>query len=91
MIGAGNACMQVHLRLHLVTPLTYASPTASVSTRLLLRVVEDVLLPVTYPAELAGSWFDLSSDQGGLGVQVVGFPGVAQKLLMLVLRGILGG
>lgn len=73
-----------------MTPLTYSSPEASVAMRLLLRVVEDLLLPITYPAELAGSHYDLSSEQGGLALKIVGFPGVAQKLLLMVLQGLLG-
>lgn len=82
--------LQVHLRLHLVTPATYSSPAATVSTRLLLRVLEDLLLPQAYPAELAGSSYSLDSEQGGLLLRLVGFPGVVQQLLALVLRGLLG-
>jgi hypothetical protein len=80
----------VHLRLHIVTPAVYASPAATVSTRLLLRVLEDLLLPQAYPAELAGSSYSLDSEQGGLLLKVVGFPGVVTQLLGLVLQGIMG-
>eukprot|EP00878_Enallax_costatus_P010944 GHUV01011431.1.p1 GENE.GHUV01011431.1~~GHUV01011431.1.p1 ORF type:complete len:705 (+),score=247.42 GHUV01011431.1:138-2252(+) len=81
---------KVHLYLHLVTPVTYNTPESSVATRLLLRVLEDLLLPLTYPAELAGSCYDISTEQGGLTLKVVGFPGVAQKLKLMVLQGLLG-
>ncbi|WIA09303.1 hypothetical protein OEZ85_008710 [Tetradesmus obliquus] len=81
---------KVHLRLHLVTPAAYASPASTISTRLLLRVLEDLLLPQAYPAELAGSSYSLDSEQGGLLLRLVGFPGVVQQLLGLVLRGLLG-
>jgi insulysin len=81
---------QVHLRLHLVTPAVYASPAATVSTRMLLRVLDDLLLPVAYPAELAGSSYSLDSEQGGLLLKLTGFPGVMQQLLGLVLQGLLG-
>ncbi|KAF6262496.1 Metalloenzyme, LuxS/M16 peptidase-like protein [Scenedesmus sp. NREL 46B-D3] len=81
---------KVHLRLHLVTPAVYASPAATVSTRLLLRVLEDLLLPQAYPAELAGSSYSLDSERGGLLLRLVGFPGVAAQLLRLVLQGLLG-
>jgi insulysin len=81
-------CLQVHLRLHLVTPAVYASPAATVSTRLLLRVLEDLLLAQAYPAELAGSSYSLDSEQGGLVLKLVGFPGVVTQLLQLVLQGL---
>lgn len=60
------------------------------STRLLLRVLEDLLLPQAYPAELAGSSYSLDSERGGLLLRLVGFPGVAAQLLRLVLQGLLG-
>lgn len=80
----------MHLRLHLVTLAVYASPASTISTRLLLCVLEDLLLPQAYPAELAGSSYSLDSEQGGLLLRLVGFPGVVQQLLGLVLRGLLG-
>lgn len=82
--------LQVHIQLHLVTPAVYASPEATGSIRLLVRVLEDLLLPQAYPAELAGSCYSLSSEQGGLQLKLVGFPGVAQQLLDLVVTGLLG-
>jgi secreted Zn-dependent insulinase-like peptidase len=69
----------------------YSSPEAAVASRLLVRTLGDVLLPQTYPAELAGSSYSLSSEQGGLLLKVTGFPQVAQQLLVLVLKGLAGG
>ncbi|KAF8073057.1 PXM16 [Scenedesmus sp. PABB004] len=79
---------KVHLRLHAATPAVYSSPEAAVAARLLVRVLEDVLLPATYPAELAGSEYSLSVEQGGLTLKVTGFLGVAQRLLGMVLDGL---
>jgi hypothetical protein len=82
---------QVHLKLHLVTPAVYASPAATVSARLLVAVLQDLLLPLTYPAELAGSYVGLSTGPGGLSLKCAGFQGVAQQLVMEVLRALQGG
>eukprot|EP00775_Hariotina_reticulata_P010378 gene10378-10536_t len=77
---------KIHLRLHLVTPQVYFSPETAVASRLLVRTLGDVLMPRAYPAELAGSSYSLSSEQGGLLLKVTGFPQVAQQLLLLVLK-----
>jgi secreted Zn-dependent insulinase-like peptidase len=82
--------LQVQLKLHIVTPAVYATPAATVSARLLLRVLDDLLLPLAYPAELAGTCYSLSTGQGGLLLKVSGFPGVAQQLLVEVLQALAG-
>jgi secreted Zn-dependent insulinase-like peptidase len=80
--------MQVHLKLHIVTPAVYSTPESTVASRLLVRVLDDVLLPVAYPAELAGSSYSLSTGQGGLLLKVEGFTGVAQQLMLEVLTAL---
>lgn len=82
--------LQVHLKLHIVTPAVYATPEATVAARLLVRVLDDVLLPVAYPAELAGSSYSLSTGQGGLLLKVEGFTGVVQQLMLEVLTALQG-
>lgn len=81
----------MHLKLHIVTPAVYATPSATVSARLLVRVLDDLLLPVAYPAELAGTTYSLSTGQGGLVLKVTGFQGVAQQLMVHVLTALKGG
>ena len=68
----------------------YATPQAAVSARLLVRVLDDLLLPLAYPAELAGSSYSLSTGQGGLLLKVSGFTGVAQQLLLEVVTALKG-
>jgi secreted Zn-dependent insulinase-like peptidase len=62
-----------------------------VSARLLVRVLDDLLLPTAYPAELAGTTYSLSTGQGGLLLKVTGFQGVAQQLMEEVLAALKGG
>lgn len=82
---------KVHLKLQLVTPEVYArQPADAVAARLLVAVVNDVLLPRSYAAELAGSCLDLSTGAGGLTLKVAGFPGVAQQLLAAALEAVAG-
>ncbi|KAI8465691.1 MAG: hypothetical protein J3K34DRAFT_395999 [Monoraphidium minutum] len=52
---AAAAVRPAHVTLNLLTPAAYESPAAAVAARLLLRVLEDVLLPEVYVAESAGS------------------------------------
>lgn len=81
---------QVHLKLHIVTPAVYATPSATVCARLLVRVLDDLLLPLAYPAELAGTSYSLSTGSGGLLLKVEGFTGVAQQLMVEVLTALKG-
>lgn len=60
------------------------------AARLLVRVLEDLLLPTAYPAELAGTCYSLSTGQGGLVLKVTGFQGVAQQLMVAVLTALRG-
>lgn len=82
---------QVHLKLHIVTSAVYATPSATVCARLLVRVLDDLLLPLAYPAELAGTSYSLSTGTGGLLLKVEGFTGVAQQLMVDVLAALKGG
>jgi hypothetical protein len=81
---------QVHLKLHIVTPAVYTTPAATVASRLLVRVLDDLLLPTAYPAELAGTCYSLGTGQGGLVLKVTGFQGVAQTLMGHVLSAMKG-
>ena len=45
---------QTHVFAHLVTPAAYASPAAWVTARLACRVMEELLQPDVYDAQLVG-------------------------------------
>lgn len=81
----------MHLKLYIVTPAVYTTPAVTVSSRLLVRVLDDLLLPTAYPAELAGTCYSLGTGQGGLVLKVTGFQGVAQQLMGEVLSALKGG
>jgi secreted Zn-dependent insulinase-like peptidase len=81
---------QVHVKLHLVTHATYETPEAAVASRLLLRVLQELLLPDTYHASLAGSSFHLLTEQTGLQLTLVGFTEVVPELLRRVLSAMRG-
>jgi hypothetical protein len=82
--------LQVHVKLHLVTQATYHTPGAAVASRLLVRVLQELLLPDTYHASLAGSSFHLQTEQTGLQLSLVGFTEVVPELLRRVLSAMTG-
>ncbi len=53
-------------------------------------MLEDLLLPDTYHAELAGSHWELSTAATGLLLHVWGFSGVVGQLQARVLRALAG-
>ncbi len=81
---------QVHIKLHLITPLVYESPSAVVTARLLVRTLQDVLLPQAYHADLVATRYSLATEQTGFSLGVEGFSDVAPRLLALVLEGLAG-
>jgi secreted Zn-dependent insulinase-like peptidase len=84
------AIPKTHLYWHLVTPCVYASPTSLVTSRLLCRLLHDLLLPDTYHAELAGTHWELSTAATGLLLHVWGFSDVVGGLQGRVLRALAG-
>jgi secreted Zn-dependent insulinase-like peptidase len=76
--------------LHLLTPAAYETPAAVVATRLLLRIVEDLLLPDVYVAETAGTHYSLEALQSGVKLAASGFPDVLAELLPRVLGALAG-
>jgi len=81
---------QAHVKLHLVTPAAYESPSAAVATRLLLRIAEDALLPEVYLADLAGTHCSMAAEETGVKLSLCGFPDVLGELLPRVLRALAG-
>ena len=55
------------------SPEAYASPEASVLTRLLVKLLQHELNEVTYPAELAGAAYSASNTLSGLQVVASGY------------------
>lgn len=45
---------KVHLRFHLSSPYVYSQPASWMTTRLWVQIVNDVILPEAYHAQIAG-------------------------------------
>lgn len=61
------------------SPAAYSSPTAAVSTRLLVKLVVDSLSELSYPADLAGLVYDVQNTQSGFRVSM-GMTAVCDKI-----------
>jgi secreted Zn-dependent insulinase-like peptidase len=61
-----------------------------VAARLLVRLLEELLLPTTYHADLAGSSYNLVTEQQGLQLGCWGFSEVLLQLLEMVLERMAG-
>lgn len=81
---------QAHVKLHLQTPFCYSTPAAFAATRLLLRIVEDLLLPEAYTADLAGTRYSLEASETGVKITLNGFTDVLGQLLPRLLTALAG-
>lgn len=78
------------MKLHLVTPAAYETPASTMATRLLLRVLEDLLLPDTYLADQAGTHYSFEALQTGVQLSASGYPDVLLELVPRVLAALAG-
>ncbi|KAJ1845482.1 metalloprotease, partial [Coemansia sp. RSA 2708] len=75
-----------NVRLMLETPRVYESPLSSVLSQLFMMVLKDRLTEVTYDAEIAGLWFDISDTMEGVVVHIDGFNDKLLQLLRILLE-----
>lgn len=70
------------------SPLANESPRRTVLTELLVRLLNDQLNPVSYPAQLAGLSYSLYRHSRGFSLRITGFQDKQPELLSVVLDAI---
>jgi len=81
---------KVYMYTQLVSPVAYGTPEQAVSTRLWVKLLNDYLSALTYPAELAGLYYSLSNSPSGVQLVVHGYNDRLRVLLQKVLQHIEG-
>ena len=77
-----------HVYVHLATPLSYLSSHEDyICCRIYCKLIDDLLEPSVYFAELAGSSYSLSCSDAGLVLHFSGFSSVVKKLVDSVVTG----
>lgn len=74
----------------LTSPEAYNTPENAVLTRLLVKLLNDYLNPLAYPAELAGLHYSLSNTASGVQLAAYGFNHKLGVLLEKVLEHLVG-
>jgi secreted Zn-dependent insulinase-like peptidase len=82
--------MQTHVFAHLITRAVYDSPAAWMTARLSCRLLEELLEPDVYDAQLVGTRYSLSASETGLHLSFHGFSGVVPQLAEVVAAAMAG-
>ncbi|GAX81935.1 hypothetical protein CEUSTIGMA_g9363.t1 [Chlamydomonas eustigma] len=77
---------KVHVYLHLLTPEVYCSSHNLVVAKLYCRLLDDLLEPEVYTAQLTASSYSLSASDTGLVFHFHGYSSIVMKLVALVLK-----
>ncbi|GFR39769.1 hypothetical protein Agub_g254, partial [Astrephomene gubernaculifera] len=81
---------KTHVHVHLITRSVYASPASWVTARLACRLLEELLQPDVYDAQLLGCSYSLSASETGLQLSLHGFSGVVAQLAEMVAEAVAG-
>lgn len=81
---------QAHVFVHIATADVYRSPASWVAARLAVRVLDELLQPAAYPAQLLGTSYGLSCSETGLHLALHGFSSVLPRLAGVVLDALAG-
>ncbi|KAG2488331.1 hypothetical protein HYH03_013181, partial [Edaphochlamys debaryana] len=81
---------KTHVFAHLITPAAYASPAAWVTARLAVRILDELLQPDVYDAQLVGTSYSLTACETGFVLAFHGFSGVVARLAEVVAGGLAG-
>ncbi|EFJ44956.1 hypothetical protein VOLCADRAFT_94765 [Volvox carteri f. nagariensis] len=81
---------ETHVYVHLITRAVYETPDAWVTARLACRLLEELLQPDVYDAQLVGTSYSLSASETGLHLSFHGFSDVVVKLVEMVAAAMAG-
>ncbi|GIL80830.1 hypothetical protein Vretifemale_9906, partial [Volvox reticuliferus] len=75
---------KIHMYVHIITRAVYDTPASWVTARLACRLMEELLQPDVYDAQLVGTSYSLAASETGLHLSFHGFSGVVAKLAEVV-------
>ncbi|GLI60674.1 hypothetical protein VaNZ11_002876 [Volvox africanus] len=75
---------KIHMFVHIITRAVYDTPASWATARLACRLMEELLQPDVYDAQLVGTSYSLSASETGLHLSFHGFSYVAAKLAEVV-------
>ncbi|GLC59471.1 hypothetical protein PLESTB_001491000 [Pleodorina starrii] len=75
---------KTHVYAHLISRAVYDTPAGWVTARLACRLMEELLQPDVYDAQLVGTGYSLSASETGLHLSFHGFSGVVRQLAEVV-------
>ncbi|MEC7838527.1 MAG: insulinase family protein [Chlamydiota bacterium] len=71
--------------------ITIEDPSSLVMGDLYVKLLKDNLKKYSYPAEMAGLSYQISREDNGIGIAIIGFSDKAEKLLSIILKTIGNG